>query len=309
MKKVLLPMAAAAIILSSCSTNTKDSYSTINFGEYNLITDLDNPSEPAQTSSALYGVTLNWSKECADVVASDLVIDSQKISFETDTMALRTAYLVAEGSNSYVEMGMFGKKGKVGKTVDVSNLDALFTPGVYYVNNLPIPEFETVTGTPGMRLVMGYDLNSRYHVQTFWPMSFYVGKTYAVDSGNSFTTSSTAYRVELNFEKKTARVAVYYPEYSVGDKENDIPKAIVMENIPISFNHDGYFLAADAPKTRVLGKNDKGTPALVDSDKYKATDFSLMLTSKDLTEVSITYKIDGKSVSFNGCSIVKANKQ
>lgn len=306
MKRFLLPMAAVALTLASCSTDTKDSYSTINFGEYNLYTDLNNPSEPAQVSSALYRLKLNWTRGCVDITSSDMMVNNQKIEFETDTMAYQPVYL-SSGSGSYVEMGCFSKMGNVGKGAKVTDLDAFFTTGVYYVSSLYVPEFETTSGGTGMRLVMGYDLEDRYHVQTLWPLCFYMGKTYASKGTETYGTLNTAYRVELNFVKNTARMAIYYPEFSAADK--DVPQAIVIEDVPIVMTHDSYYLQASAPKTRVLGKNDKNEVALIENDQYKVTDFSLYTTSKDLTDVTIDLKVDGYSVNFNGCSIVKANNQ
>lgn len=298
-------MAVGAMILTSCSTNTKDSYSMINFAECNLITDMENPDAPAQVSSSTYKLKVNFSKACIDMSTSDLEIDGKKVSFETDTIAYQPVYLVSDGG-AYLEMGYFSKKSNVGRGAEITNLDAFFTPGVYNVSNLYVPEFDTTAGGTGMRLVMGYDLDQRYHLQTFWPLSFYMGETH-VFGAESFSTKNTAYRVELNFKKNTARMAIYYPEFSTDNK--DVPQAIVLEDIPITFDHDRYHLESAAPKTRILGKNDKGAAALLESEQYKATDFSFYLTSKDLTEASISYKIDGKSVNFTGCSIVKANKK
>lgn len=305
MKKILFSLAAIATLLTSCDSNSKDSYTTVNFGESNLIVDLDNPSEPAQVSSAVYSVTLNYSKDCIDMSTNDLVINNQKVAFETDTMAYRAATLVSQDGMNYINIGMFGKKGNVGKGAEITNLDAMFTGGVYYVTDLYVPEVTSVSYAP-LKLVMGYELNNRYRIRTFWNTCFYMGKTY-VSGDMVYDTSKTSYRVELNMEKKTARVVVYYPEFSDTEAQKDVPQAIVMEEIPIKFTHDSYYLAAEAPKTRVLGKKDN-TIALVDSAKYKATDFRLDITGSDLTEAAISYKIDGKSVSFTGCSIIKASK-
>lgn len=304
MKKILFSLAVIATLLTSCGTNSKDSYTTVNFGESNLIVDLDNATEPAQVSSAVYSVTLNYSKNSIDMSTNDLVINNQKVAFETDTMAYRAATYVSQNGQSYFNIGMFGKKENVGKGADITNLDAMFTPGVYFVSDLYVPEVTSVSGVPGYRLIMGYNLNSRYRVRTFWNMCFYMGKSY-VSGDMIYNTEKTSYRVELNQEKKTARVVVYYPQFT--DSDENVPQAIVMEDIPVKFTHDSYYLAADAPKTRVLGKKDN-TIALVDSDKYKATDFRLDITSSDLTEAAISYKIDGKTISFTGCSIIKASK-
>lgn len=304
MKRFFLPLAILAIALASCDTTSKDSYTTMGFGEYNLISDLTDTSKPAQVSSGSYSLKLNWTQNCVDLSTTSLTINNQKISFETDTMALKIVYLVPEGGGSYIEMGAFGNKSNVGKGAEITNLDGYFTPAYYNVNGLYVPEVETTIGSAGYRMIMGYDLNDQYHVQTFWPMCYYVGKSY-VSGTETFATEGTAYRVELNFEKNQARVVIYYPAFTSSDK--DVPKAIVLDEIPILFGNKYYYLEADAPKTRVLGSKDN-VIALVDSEQYQVSKFSLTMADPDLTHAVITYRIDGKLVTFDGSSIVKATK-
>lgn len=305
MKRFLTPLALVALIFSSCDNEVSDSYSTATFAEYNLITDLDNPNEPAQVSGAFYELKLNFTKSCIDVKTSDLILNNQKFSFTTDTMAYNSAYLVLE-NGSYIQMGYFSKQGEVGKDSDVSDLSAYFTQGVYNVSDLYIPGVESTASGLGMRLVMNYDLNNKYHVQTFWPLCYYMGQT-NVFGTETISTYKTAYRVELDFTKKTSRVVIYYPEYS---KDNtDTPKAIVLEEVPIILGPKSYTLYAEAPTTKILGLNDKGVQALISSDKYQVENFALELTDTELTDALITYKIDGKSVMFDGSSIAKAKKQ
>lgn len=305
MKRLLLPLAVLAMMAVSCDTETKDSYSTINFSECNLITSLVDESQPAQISSSIYTMRLNWTKYCVELSTSDLVMNNQKISFETDTMALKTYYLVSEAnSGSYIENGIFSSKANVGKGAEITNLDATFTPGNYAVSNIYVPEVQTMSSYQGYRLLMGYDLNGSYHVQTFWPICCYMGQSYVVGA-ETFSTQTTSYRVELNTEKNTARVIVYSPQFTSSDQ--DVPKAIVMEDIPVKFSSRSYYLEADAPTTRVLGNKD-GVAALVDTERFNAANFSMTMASEDLTEVVITYKVDGKNVTFTGCSIVKASK-
>lgn len=305
MKRLFLPFAALAIMAASCDTETKDSYSTINFGECNLITSLDDESQTAQISSSVYTMRLNWTKYCVNLSTSDLVVNNQKISFETDTMALKTYYLVSEANEgNYIENGIFSSKTNIGTGAEITNLDATFTPGNYVYNSIYVPGVETMSSYQGYRLVMGYDLNSRYHVQTFWPICCYMGQSYVVGA-ETFSTLNTSYRVELNTEKNTARVIIYNPQFTSSD--NEVPKAIVADEIPIKYSTKAYYLEADAPQTTVLGSKD-GVVALVDTDKYNVTDFSFTLESADLTEAVITYKIDGYRVTFSGVSIVKPSK-
>ena len=47
----------------------------------------------------------------------------------------------------------------------------------------------------------------------------------------------------------------------------------------------------------------------MESDDYKVKDFSLTVTSADLTGANISYKLGNKVVNFSGNSVIKVNKQ
>lgn len=302
MKKMLIPLAASALLLASCDTSTKDSYRTIPYYEYNLIVDNVDPSVPAATSYATYEVKFNISKYCVDVKGSDLIFNNQKYSFETDTMALRQKPYTIDGQTAYnLTFSKSGNAGASGTGSSASNLQGTF---VYcYIpqsNDILNPTFELGANE---RLDMSYTLNDRYSVQTFWPAAYYKGQTVATDDGESHSTNDTGYLTQIDFEKKTASVYVYNAKFSANE-EKPLPKVMLFEGIPLVFSHDGFSLEAAAPKTTVLGVKNN-LPALVDSVGFGATDFSMVMTSKDLTEVWMTYKLNGKQVNFRGCSIIK----
>lgn len=305
MKKFLLATAILATILTSCDTNSKDSYSTINFVEYNLITNLEDDAAPAQASSAVYNMKINYSKNCVDLRESGLSIDDRKITFETDTMALTTSYLVSSNGSDYITQGHFSKKSNVGVGENITDMNATFTPGVYNITSIYIPELESTAYSFGNRLLMSYNIGDKYHVQTFWPICYYAGKSYVSGNGSNYSTYNTSYRVDLNLDKNTAKVVVLYPEFSTENAE--VPQAILLENIPVAMTHDSYYLYAESPKTRVLGKKDN-TVAFVDSDNFNVSNFSMRIVSADLTEASFNYRIDNYLVNFEGCSVVKASK-
>lgn len=301
-----MAVLVAALSLASCDgeLGSNESYTTSTFSGYNLITNLDDSSKPAEATAAAYRIKLNLNHICVDLTSSTFAIGSQTISFETDTMAYYSTYLVPEdGSGDYVSVGRFGKKSNVGKGATVTNLSGYITSGVYNLSSIYVPGFETaVYGSS--RLILDYDLNDKYNVRTFWSSSFYCGRT-DVAGKEGFYSYEPVYRVELNIEKNTAAVLVYNPAFSSSDI--DMPKAIVFDDLELKYTHDSYYLESDAPTTLVLGQKD-GVVALVESDEFKATGFSLRITDYDLTEVSIVYRIDGKSVNFNGSSIVQASK-
>lgn len=312
MKKILIPLAALALTVTSCDTSSKDSYSTMQFYEYSLVSDRSNPSVPAQVSSTIYSVKLNWTQNTAELTTSDLSISNQKRSFETEPMSLNMGYLVQEGSSNYIDYGSFSSLTNVGIGSTVSNLSAGFGYLSYLYNGVYVPGFDTATSAnTRMRLVMGYDLNDQYHVQTFWPECFYGGTTNVTHEGSTYGTPQTIYRIQLDFEKNTAKCVIYNPMFSAEDK--DMPRAIVLEEIPILFSNTDYYLSAESPKTQIL--NDKNT--LVSAEEYNAeksvnlaaTNFSLYLTSVDLTRASISCKLGDNLVNFAGASAVQVSSQ
>ncbi|MDE6290497.1 MAG: hypothetical protein K2M16_03100 [Muribaculaceae bacterium] len=301
MKKAILPIAAMAFLLASCDTSTKDSYQTMNYPEYNLIIDNQDASAAATASFSNYEVKYNISRNTVDVKTSDLILNNQKYSFETDTMALGHKYFNIDGTTSYLIT--FSKKGSTGIGSPASNLTGAFVRCfVPQTNDVLNPSF---TLGVSERLDLSYTLNDRYKVQTFWPSAYYQGQNIATSSEGSYSTKGTGYLAQINFEKKTASVYVYNAEFSA-DKEKSLPKVIRFDEIPVEFTHYGFILKSEAPKTQVLGIKDKRT-ALVDSVGFQATDFSFDLTSPDLTDALISYKLAGNQVTFNGCSIIKGN--
>ena len=297
MKKTLLSLGAAALLLTSCDTSTKDSYQTLTYPEYNLLVDTQDMEAPAQASYGDYQVKFNISKYCVDVKASDIIINNQKYSFETDTMAVRQKYFTIDGTPSYYMM--FSKNGSAGNAVSdmTGTFVGCFVP---QTNDILNPSFALAAQE---RLDLRYTLNGRYHVQTFWPAAYYTGRNVAVSGSGTHTATNTGYLTQIDFEKKTASIYVYNAEFSA-DKDNAMPKVMRFEGIPVVFNHYGFRLESAAPKTQVLGIKDKRT-ALVDSVGFEATDFLLELTSDDLTDVMISYKLKGNQINFQGTSILK----
>ena len=303
MRNLILPLAAVALALASCNTESRDSYQTLSYPEYNLIIDTQDASAPAQASYVSYEVKHNISRNVVDVKANDIVINNQKYSIETDTMGLRTRTFTVEGMGQGYYL-YFNKNGQASQNGSVSNVNGTFVFNYAVMTNLLNPVY--AQDNVGQRLDLNYTLNDHYKVQTFWPMARFRGQTTSVTDGMSHTTRSSDYVMSIDFEKKKAAVYVYNADFSKDQAtlQPKFPKVIRFEDIPVVFTHDGFSLEASSPKTTILGKKDN-TVAMVDSVGFNATDFSLQLTSPDLTETIITYKLGGHDVFFRGCSIIK----
>ncbi len=303
MKTTIFPIAAISLLVASCSTETKDSYQTVLYPECNLIIDNYDASQLAQVSTGRYEVKFNLSRYCIDINTSDLIVNNQKMSFETDTMALhpKTYSYTFNGKDEVGTKLTFFKNGKTGITSIASDLSGSFVVCYYRTGDVTSPNY-TLGGVE--RLDLRYTLSDRYSVQTFWPTALYCGQTVASSGSDTYATKGSDYLTQIDFDKKTASVYVYNPEFS-SDREKTLPKVILFEEIPVVFTHEGFSLESASPKTKVLGKKNN-LAAMVDSVGFAATDFSLFLTSSDLTDVSISYKLDGKNVNFHGTSTLKS---
>lgn len=301
MKKTIFAFSMMALLLASCDTNVNDSYKTISYPEFNLIVDTQDASAPAIASYSKYDIKFNISQQCVDVKASDLILNNKRYSFETDTMALHHKYFKIDGNTSYYLT--FSQYGSAGVGSPVSDINGTFV--ACYVRQTTDSLNPSYTVGAMERLDMSYVLDGRYKIQTFWPTAYFQGQTSAISDNGIFSTKDTGYYTEIDFSKNTAKVYVYNPAYSP-EKEDALPKVIRFEDVPVIITHDGFSLEAAAPKTKVLGVKDNRT-ALVDSVGFEATDFSLFLTSPDLTDAVISYKLKGRQFNFRGCSIIKGN--
>lgn len=301
MNRLFFPIAALAL-LASCNTDTKDSYQTVPFAECNLIIDDQDASQMAQVSNCSYEVKQNFTQDCVDITTNNFIINNQSISFETDTMALRRvpySYSVDGNVKNDYKLAFY-KKGNASTNGSVSDLNGSFIYCYYRSGDLASPSYESGVF---LRLDLSYTLNGRYSVQTFWPTAMYKGVSTASEGSDTYTTRGSDYVSVIDFEKNTAKVYLYNAEFSA-DSEKELPKVIMFEDIPVVFTHAGFSLESAAPKTLVLGKKDN-LPALVDSVGFAATDFSFYMTSSDLMDAVISYKLDGKTVNFRGTSTLK----
>lgn len=300
MKYLLLPLAALAVVAAACSTHTGDSYSTVSFGEANFIIDNDDPDAVASVSTSYYYTKMNWSSSTVEMSTADLVVDGKLASFDTSSMPLYIRSVQDPYSEYYAQQGLFSSVENVGKGASVTDLSAVYTSGVYNVS-MSIPGYSS-TDNMGLRLILDYTLDNRFRIKTFWPDCYYVGTTGVYGDSPAFSTTSTYYRVLLDFSKNIADVIICYPAYA--EVEKNIPSAIVLKDLSLVVSHDTYSIVAESPKTQIL-VTEAGKSQLKDSEEYQVTDFKLSLISDDMTESHISYSIGGKEVVFEGCSIVK----
>lgn len=293
-----LPLAAVALALTSCDMGNKDSYYDMTYSEANLIVNINNPDQDATVSESAYKFTYNMSKNVVDLSASDVVINNQKISFETDTMAP-----VSKKFGEKLAYLSFSRSGNVGKGATVTNFSG-YLPYRYQVMsaNLLSSSYKFEYGYEE-RLLLNYVLNDDYMISTFKPFSTYVGTSYVSEESSTYSTKNTGYVVDIDFSKNKAKVYVLGMELLANPGSSD-PKVMILEDVPVVFSHGGFRLEASAPKTTIPGTVDNKSE-FVESDNYKVTDFSMSYVYPELVDVDINYNVAGKRVNFIGCSILK----
>lgn len=310
MKKAIFSLVATATLLASCDTTPKDSYSNVPYQVYNLIVDTQDMEQPAIVSSSSYMLNTNLSKGVVDITVSDIVINNNKYSFETDTMALGvTKFKPLDGQDIYTQT--FSKRGPAAVGSAASDIKGSYayhylrsaSEQSYYPVSIDNPQYYLAVLSG---LDLNYKLSDRYLVQTFYSESLFLGNSYVNDESGNFSTKKGDYLLGIDFQKNLATLYIYNPEYSI-NQAVDFPKIIRVDKIPVKYSHDRFNLEASSPSTTVLStKNNKSE--FVDNPSIQVSDFTLNFISPDVTEAEISYKIAGKTVSFNGCSILKGGR-
>lgn len=318
-KKIFFPLAILAFCMSSCDVGENNSNNSVSFSNiYNMIVDANNPEAVAQATQSDYSINEDYLHNTMDIMASNIVINNQKYSFESDTLAIKPKYFGKD--ISYKSISRIGNISKGGATVTnfEGYLAAYFIPvnsnySSLSTSDLFSPDFKfsyTVSASSSYAEnwyffpIFDYKINDSYNVTTFMPTACYVGQSYVQNNDNTLSTQKTGYQVVLDFTKKEATIFILGVDLNP-ISSTDVPKVIKLEKIPITMTHYNYTLKAEAPKTSVPGKTSDNKSDFIESGEYQVTDFSLDVTSKDLTEVSISYKVADNTVTFHGCCILK----
>lgn len=298
MKNLFFSLAALSLIVASCSTDVKDSTSQYTFAEYNIIENIQTPSAVAIASQGSYKWNYNITRQVVDISTSDIIIDNHKVSFETDTMAVKPMKF---GENiTYMGFSSSSNIGNGAVVTDMSGyVTACFVPTSTNIFSSTYKfEYDYTS-----RLMLQYNLNEQYRVTTVWNAPCYVGQTRVAEDSNTFSTKETGYLVQIDFSKNLADVFVL--GLDLGQKEENAPKVIVINGVPVTMTHGGYYLEASSPKTTIPGIVDNKS-TFVETTDYKVSDFSLQLLSSDMTTAQISYSIKERKVDFIGCSILKS---
>ncbi len=310
LRKFILPSLALTLLATSCDFGNKDSYYTVPFNVYNVITDMHSASDPVQFTPSTYTLKHNVTKDVISLDASNISIGGQKISFETNEMKYTLDNFklpdAEAGSDSYKANWTFGgsEVSASGATLGYFNgkINWYYIPGT---SNQLNPYFK-VTTAQGLNL--SYQLNDRYMVQTINPYMYYTGSTTEIQDGKiTNVTDKFHYFLELNFISKEATVYVYNRVYN-NDNKIVNPQMLSIQGVKFVTSHSGFSLADASPKTKVRLVDEQGKESdLVENAAYQVTDFSLTFMSTDFTQAHIAFKLAGKDVSFQGTCVASGS--
>lgn len=308
-KKLMLHSVALLLLATSCDLGNKDSYYTVPFNVYNVITDTHSAEDHVQFSPSTYSLKHNVTKDVISIDVVNLAISGQKVSFETDQMTYKLDNFklpdAEGGSESYKSNWTFGGSDVTasGATLGYFNgkINWYYIPGT---SNQLNPYFK-ITTAQGLNL--SYQLNDRYMVQTINPYMYYTGSTSVSENGNMQGTGKFDYFLEFNFINKEATVYVYNRIYDGNNKITN-PQMLCIQGVKFVTNHNGFLLADPSPKTKVRLMDEQGKESdLVENASYQVTDFSLNFMSTDYTQAHITFKMGGKMYTFQGTCIASGS--
>lgn len=293
MKKLIYAFTAVVSLVStSCSNDVSDSISTMAYPTLNLVTPADG-STPYITPST-YSFMFNISQGKAALTLNSMSFENTPYTFSTDTLRYNSyTYQTSSGVGMLLRIDGLSAYMNGDRNYPVKNINCDIN-GLFYWFNTSIPGYAAASwnaADPSM-VIMQYDAQGLFSVQTMQPESFYYGETTVITNGVGETYKGTTpvYRLKVNSDYKTADFIMYNAKFS---DDTDQVRAIILEKIPFTFENGGYALKATNVVPKVyLGTNDGTT--LEENPDYKIGNFLFATANKALTEVSLDYTIDGK---------------
>lgn len=293
MKKLFFAFTAAiALIFTSCSNDVSDSISTAAYPTLNLVTPADG-STPYITPST-YSFYFNISQGKAALTLNRMSFENTPYTFATDTLRYSSyTYQTGSGVGMLIRMGS-GLTGYMNgdRNYPVKNINCDIT-GLFYWFSSAVPGYPAASwnaGDPSM-VIMQYDAQDLFSVQTMQPESFYYGETTVFANGaQSYKGNVPVYRLKVNSDYKTADFIIYNAKYS---DDTDQVRAIILEKIPFTFKRGGFSLKASNVVPKVYLGTDEN-PDLAENPDYKIDSFLFDTTNREMTEVSLDYEMAGK---------------
>lgn len=281
-KKISLfcAMAAMSVALSSCLGEPED-LRTYTINVSNMIVP-DDVAEPVTFDlNCSYNLRIDGVKNTLTVGTTNLSLGGSDLSFTTNSMDCLD--IVAPGGMS----GTFARgEAHLSNGQQVSRLNGFYTSSIYAVEVIGEP-FKFYVSNP--MLVINYRVGNST-VKTFSMNPFFKGTTTTTypmqGEDKTYNNGDATYRVNFAQDMKSANVVIYNIKFA-----QEMPRAlqaVVLKDVPVTVNHDGYVLQAANVVPEVLEGGE-----LTPYPSFTFTSFMLKSASSDLTVAECEYVVNG----------------
>lgn len=283
MKRIIETLAFPAMILLFAACSSDDDPVIPNVQEYKACNLISAPysKEQPQVSECSYFVKIDLDKSTMQIKTNQLVFDGQKCSFTTpeNSYAVRTDNYFQVIGYSSPTAELTGPEG-----IDLTDLTCRLVSRLNF-SLTPVPGvIEVQERMP--RIYATYKLGDRYNVRTFSKDSYYNGVTTTEfeykGNPSSFQDGNGGYRVILDLESRKADVIMYNIKFA----ERAPYLTLVLEDLDLKFNSDGYVITGENIVAKMLEAGD-----LTSYEARPFTKFSFTTAGKDLTSAEIKYEV------------------
>lgn len=333
MKKFAL-IAAVALTLGAASCNHADDskmQTTYNVRTYSLVTDSKGNSTVSPTT---YSFLMDMIDGTCTVGINNLIIDGVTASATTGVLPFVGANLVlggADGNDNNNNSNNSNKWSAACYLIEAQNATAVggrsitsFMGDITSASNtlnpillnqlrdeLSVNPILYPGGSAGNSIYSEtqYDLED-YHVMTFWCDMLYTGSTVKMHPGTMVPVEDKngVIRVYLNLEKASEYKATVYfynfknaaAEVGESDQEADLTVDFKLEDIPVTFNKNGFVIQG-TNLVPVTLKDNKELPEFTMNDL-------LLTSSKNMTGIMCRFMLSDKtSFTFDGQGVYGYN--
>lgn len=286
MKKTLLMIPAALMLLTSCSNDDPTLIQTWGMNAYNLITPVDE-NAAAYVQNGSYTFENDVYNATVKVGVNNVTVNNQSYKFTTSELPTKGSGYSFSFSTPYVYLD---------NGVQVQSLSGLVTSLVNGPANLKLESIPGISGVSdfGRACAVTFEISNVASVASFPREAYYTGKTDTTYPGGVSTSDDIVYRVILDMEKSKALMVIYGAKFAEG-----MPKmTFILRDLDFKAVRGGYTLT---------GAN--VVPETADGALYPNFAFdnlTFRTTNKNLTEASFDFSVAGRFTgAFSGSYLIK----
>lgn len=289
------------LALGACSSDVKESQSTVSYPTMNLISPLDGGETFATEGN--YSFMLNLTRRTGSVTTSNLKIDNKDYFFETDTVSTEN-YTTIDGG---VLIRLRNLKGYLDNSKDMPLTNGNFDiTSLFYVSNISVPGYNT-TPDP-YPYVIGQYTAGNWSVATFQKDAAYFGSTstyYNDEAGEQqeYKNDKMLYRVIIDAAKKKADIIIYNAKFAEPAPEL---KPIILAGLDVTWKRGAYEIHGENVVPQVV----EGT-STTPNERYMFNKFDFYTTNVAMTKAQITYDVMGGAFkgTFSGSYVVEIDEK